>query len=688
MSGPIAQYWASLGFRIDRKEIRKVDNELKRIEQRIKKFGKGFSKNLNLKFNVDSFVVDQRKLNISLGNALDKASMSVVFEISRFSVNQRNMQAALLRAGRAMSPVVQQPAKQGVTQQPVQQGRSQASYSRANFLHAGGSAGALARYGVGSLPFVGGVYGLAQANQIGQELQKNDIALKAVAGADAAKYQEFLNNLGNRMGMTTRSLQPGFTQYLANAQGTALEPTIQRDFSSFVQYGAVMGLGPEEMKGSLKAITQMVSKQQIYAEELKGQLAERMPAAVRLMADAVTGGDTKALIKMMERGELDPNTALPLFFEQMRQRSESFLPEYFKSSRFAQGRMDKAFEDQMKVFGKSGGDQGFTNFFNNMTTLFKTSEPLVKALAGTFEDLTKALQAPVYLFGKMTDVLKFMSAETGIAEKNFTNLALVGGLMMTKWGKVATMFSTMLIVLEDIAMGVSGEGDSFTGRFIKWMDESGMTMGPFEKGLLGVSAAMLTIATALKAISAATSLPGISDVFGGGGGKAGKAGKGGGWLLKLAPFALAGGVAGGVALGGYSLMEPTISARNTVAERWNDPMSPLYNNSERQRQAQMDIRNPNSEFFNNLSLWEQRFSQRGQQETFMTMMNNQSKYGTSLPGVTPITTNVEAGAIVINTAATDAEGIAKELEPHIKRIFDVKHEEKIGAALLMYPQAE
>ena len=77
--------------------------------------------------------------------------------------------------------------------------------------------------------------------------------------------QQYLNNLGTRLGMTTRQLQPSFTQYLANAQGTALEPSLMRDFESFTQYGAVMGLSPEEMKGSLKAITQMVSKQQIYA---------------------------------------------------------------------------------------------------------------------------------------------------------------------------------------------------------------------------------------------------------------------------------------------------------------------------------------------------------------------------------------------------------------------------------------
>lgn len=520
----IAKYYASLGFVVPRDETNKVDNYLK---------------NLSKKFS--NFQVNMPKLTKTLGDALDQASLKTVFEISKFSVNQRNLQASMMRSMRGVTVPVSkvQATAQGVATQAPQSSQ-RAQVSRANYMHAGGSAGALARYGIGSLPFIGGVYGLSQVNTVSQELQANQLALKAVAGDKAGGYSEFLNNLGNRLGMTTRDLQPGFTQYLASAQGTALEPTIQKDFTNFAQYGAVMGLGPEEMKGSLKAVTQMVSKQQIYAEELKGQLAERMPAAVRMMADAVTGGDTKALLKMMEDGKLDPNEALPKFFEEMRKRSESMLPEYFKTSRFAQGSMNKAAEDSLKVFASEGGDKGFTNFFNRMTEAMKAAQPLIKALAGSFEDLTKVLQAPIYMFDRMNQTLTILSQTTGIAEKNFTNLAMVGGLMMTKWGRVGMIFTTMLIALEDISMGVSGEGDSFTGRFIKWMEESGVVMGPFEKGLFGVSAGMLAIAAALKAISVSTSLPGIGDVFGksGGTGKDGKPTKGSkGWAGKLFNYA-------------------------------------------------------------------------------------------------------------------------------------------------------
>lgn len=392
MTAPIARYWASLYVSVDKKSIALVDTTLNRLQQKLKNFGKFTDKNLKLNFDVGKFTVDERKLSRVLGDALDKVSFKTAFEVSRFTVNQRNLQASMQRAMRGMGSMqVNAHGNVGASGQPSQarESRSSSSYGRANYLHAGGAAGALARYGVASLPFVGGVYGLSRANTISQELQANELALRAVAGEKAGGYQEYLSSLGNRLGMTTRDLQPGFTQYLASAQGTALEPTIQRDFTNFTQYGAVMGLNPEQMKGSLKAITQMVSKQQIYAEELKGQLAERMPAAVRLMADAMTGGDTKALIKMMENGELDPNTALPKFFEEMRKRSEHMLPEYFKTSRFAQGSMNKAAEDQFKRFAKGGGDAGFARLFNSLATVMKEASPAVDAMAKGFNEISK-----------------------------------------------------------------------------------------------------------------------------------------------------------------------------------------------------------------------------------------------------------------------------------------------------------
>lgn len=356
--------------------------------------------------------------------------------------------------------------------------------SRANYLSMGGGPAAFMRYGVASVPLIGGMYGMAQLNQSTQQLASQNLALNAVSGSpqQAQQYKEYLNNLGNSLGMTTASLTPGFTQYLASAQGTVLENSIQRDFESFTQYGAVMGLDPEAMKGSMKALTQMVSKQQIYAEELRGQLAERLPAAVKMMAQAVTGGDTKALIEMMAKGDLDPNKALPKFFEVMRSNSEPMMDEYRQSSRFAQGSMSKSLEDLTKFFISQGGEQHFARFFRTLTDGIKASEPLVKGLTDTFGDLVTATEVPTSLFKDLNDGLAELSKTTGLSESAFIKLAGLGTLMMSKWGRVAVMFGMIAAVLQDLSYGIQGK-KSLTKNVMDYFDSvTTIPNGPIPPG--------------------------------------------------------------------------------------------------------------------------------------------------------------------------------------------------------------
>lgn len=706
MSTPIARYFASMSIQVDRKSVLAVDNTLKRLENKLRNFGKLTNKSLKINFNLNNFKVDNKKLNTMLGNALDQASMKLTFEIRNFSVNQRNMQAAVMRASRNVSRSTQMPtmAPQGrqVVTQTQAAPRSVASHSSANYLHAGGATGAFMRYGPQSLPLIGGVYGVGALNRANQELVSTEIAAGAIFGDKADQAKGWLEKHSDYVGYNYLETMPVFSSFMASSMPLMGYDQSQAVFESLAEFGRTRGADSVGMKRAMTAIQQMASKGQVMQEELKLQLSEAKgfgeSRAVFAEANQMRKGGTKTgaeaakeLLDDMQRGEVMAADILPLVAKLYKELAKGGIEEARKSSVAQQARFQNERTRGLRVFSESGGEEGFARAWGTIAEMMKSAQPLIKALAGTFEDLTKTLQAPAYLFDRMTQTLSILSQTTGIAEKNFTNLAMVGGLMMTKWGRVGIMFSTMLIVLEDIAMGVSGEGDSFTGRFIKWMEESGVVMGPFEKGLFGVSAGMLAIATALKAISAATSLPGVPDLFNPTKDKNGKMG-GSKWGRTLLPLLAAVGapalVVGATGFGVNELLDPRISARNTVAERWDDPMSPLYQNRELQLQAQNDIRDPSSSFYNNLPLFEQMMSQRGQQETLQKMLENQAKGTTPLPGITPMSTTVQAGAIVINTAATDAEGIARELEPHIKKIFDVSNQQSYGAALLMYPQKE
>lgn len=680
MSTPIARYFASMSIQVDKKSVLAVDNTLNRLEKKLKNFGKFTNKHLKLNFDINKFTVDKRKLGMVLGDALDQVSMKTVFEVSRFSVNQRNLQAAMMRSMRGV--VAPAPRISSVAHpQQAAVSRSQASRAGANYLHAGGAAGAFMRYGAGSLPLVGGAYGVGMLNQANQEMVSANISAEAVLGSNAKVLLDRLAERSNYMGISYKDTLPQFTKFMASATPLMGVDASQQTFESFMQFGRTRGADKISMNRALTAVGQMSAKGQVMAEELKNQLgdASGFGELPQLFAEAyqiksggaLKGADARAaLMKAMEQGQVKSADVLPIVSQLMNELSKGGIEQARNSSVAQQMRAENALMGRgslLQTFSEQGGEKGFANFWKEMTTLFKGAAPLVKALAGTFEDLTKTLQAPVYLFGELNKTLSAVSQMTGIAEKNFTNLALVGGLMMTKWGRVGIMFSTMLIVLEDIAMGVSGDGDSFTGRFIKWMEESGVVMGPFEKGLFGVSAGMLAIAAALKAISAATSLPGIPDLFDPTKDKNGKTG-GSKWgktlLMMTAALGAPALVAGVTGVGVNELLDPHISARNTVAERWNDPMSPLYQNRDLQLQAQNDIRDPSSKFYNNLPLFEQMMTQRGQQETLQKMLENQAAGITPLPGITPMSSKVDM-TIKVDITAASAEDFQEKFKERL-----------------------
>ena len=64
------------------------------------------------------------------------------------------------------------------------------------------------------------------------------------------------------------------------------------------------------MHGAFIALGQMISKGKVQAEELRGQLGERLPGAFQLAAKAM-GMTTAALDKFMADGKLTAEELLP-----------------------------------------------------------------------------------------------------------------------------------------------------------------------------------------------------------------------------------------------------------------------------------------------------------------------------------------------------------------------------------------
>ena len=138
-------------------------------------------------------------------------------------------------------------------------------------------------------------------------------ALSAVLGsteAAAAQFQQ-LSQFADRYGLNLLAVGEAYKNFAAAAV-SANVPLEQTNyiFESVAKAASVLKLSNEDLKGSLNALSQMISKGTVSAEELRGQLGERLPGAFNLAAKAM-GVTTAELGKMLENGEIMAGDLLP-----------------------------------------------------------------------------------------------------------------------------------------------------------------------------------------------------------------------------------------------------------------------------------------------------------------------------------------------------------------------------------------
>lgn len=543
----VTQYYAKVGISIDNSQLKKVDRYFKLIETKLSRFHK--------KNNILNFTINIRGLEKKLGDALDTVSRKVAFEVSRFVVNDRNLQTALMAAGRRVSKNITAGTPSGSSSVAA------AKRSNESFMRSSGTVGTIAKYGVASIPFIGGALGMAQLNQANQQMISSNIAAESVLGSNAKPLLDWLAKRSDYLGVSYADTLPQFTKFMASSSPLMGQEASKDVFSSFMEFGRTRGADKVSMNRALTAIGQMSAKGQVMAEELKNQLGDAagFGELPQLFADALqikSGGNLKgaearsALIDAMGRGEVKTGDLLPIVSRLMNELSKGGIEKARTSSVAEQMRAENALIGRgglLQTFSEAGGEQGFSRFWKEMATIFREMTPVVKALGGAFNDLTLFMQPLRNAVIGINRILEETSKVSGIAEKDIVQLAAAGGLLMTKWGRVAAMFTTIVLVMEDIAYGMAGK-DSFTKDFLDFLESKGMSEGASK--ITAISVALLAVAAGLKAISAASSLPGVGDILGSpkskGGGDMSK--KGAPWAKRVAQTGVAVGLFG---LGGY-----------------------------------------------------------------------------------------------------------------------------------------
>lgn len=150
-------------------------------------------------------------------------------------------------------------------------------------------------------------------------LQRLELSYKSVFGEGAAGQLQAVYEQTQRVGLEYTSTAEAAKSFFAAGQDSTLAPDMNRIFTSVTNAGAALQLSTEQMNGAFIALGQMISKGKVQAEELRGQLGERLPGAFQMAAKAM-GMTTAELDKFMADGKLTAEELLPRLAEVLEEK--------------------------------------------------------------------------------------------------------------------------------------------------------------------------------------------------------------------------------------------------------------------------------------------------------------------------------------------------------------------------------
>jgi len=283
---------------------------------------------------------------------------------------------------------------------------------------------------------VGGGIG-AQANQIRKQLgalaeyttqlnlSKQTLALAANGQEEYNKLLAISREISNDYALGLKETIGGFAQIAvaARANNLSLEET-ETIYRGLVSSGVAFGKSQEDINAIVRATVQVLSKGKLSAEELSGQLGERMPGAVAKFAEA-TGRTLPELAAALKAGEVSIDDFVDFSKKQLFDYDKvakliGDSPE--KAGARLKLALDEAVENYGGFFQRAGA--GFQDLFkkiidfvNDNKTAIRNmvidfiiqAEKIKEVFAGLGRDIVNTLAPPlkfvVDMFGRGVDAI-------------------------------------------------------------------------------------------------------------------------------------------------------------------------------------------------------------------------------------------------------------------------------------------
>jgi len=221
---------------------------------------------------------------------------------------------------------------------------------------------------------------------------------------DATAELEELFSLANRLGTSFTAAAQPFTKFAAAAAGALSDQSIRDVFEAFSTVGVALQLGQSEVTGVFLALQQIASKGVVSMEELRLQLAERVPGAMRLAASSMDMSMAE-FEKAVQQRTINAGEFLERFAAKLK-ATFGDAAELASTRLFAniQRLGNELLKFRQKVFA-SGFESGLQNLVQSAINFLKDNPELAEAM-GRFSES---------VFNRVADFLNNLSGDKVIS---------------------------------------------------------------------------------------------------------------------------------------------------------------------------------------------------------------------------------------------------------------------------------
>jgi tape measure domain-containing protein len=172
---------------------------------------------------------------------------------------------------------------------------------------------------------------------------QSGLASASTSLQDYALASQEVDRISNRLLIPIDEATRKFTQLRASTVALGIDTkTTGELFEGTAAAVLRSGGSMDDVSGAMRAVVQVFSKGKLTAEELRGQLAERLPGAVVDFA-RISGKSLQQIDEEFEAGEATLDDFVK-FLKSKKDDTSDYVDQMAKSSEFAGARMNKAFE--------------------------------------------------------------------------------------------------------------------------------------------------------------------------------------------------------------------------------------------------------------------------------------------------------------------------------------------------------